>query len=101
MPTRTSLPKHPACLGTAGWPPTLTALKYEQVLILARRLPQERETMRSPRQAPARPNVSAGILAYRREKDGLEVLLVHPGGPFWCNRDDGAWSIPKGELGVM
>jgi predicted NUDIX family NTP pyrophosphohydrolase len=41
---------------------------------------------------------SAGILAYRRGRRGLEVLLVHPGGPFWRNKDDGAWSIPKGEL---
>ena len=41
---------------------------------------------------------SAGILAYRRGRHGLEVLLVHPGGPFWRNKDDGAWSIPKGEI---
>jgi predicted NUDIX family NTP pyrophosphohydrolase len=41
---------------------------------------------------------SAGILAYCRGRHGLEVLLVHPGGPFWGNKDDGAWSIPKGEL---
>jgi predicted NUDIX family NTP pyrophosphohydrolase len=40
---------------------------------------------------------SAGDLMYRRTGPGLEVLLVHPGGPFWCNKDDGAWSIPKGE----
>lgn len=44
---------------------------------------------------PAR---SAGILAYRVRSD-LEVLLVHPGGPFWHNKDLGAWSIPKGEYG--
>jgi predicted NUDIX family NTP pyrophosphohydrolase len=43
---------------------------------------------------PAR---SAGILLYRRSADGLEVLLVHPGGPLWARRDAGAWSIPKGE----
>jgi predicted NUDIX family NTP pyrophosphohydrolase len=41
---------------------------------------------------------SAGILAWRRGADGLEVFLVHPGGPFWKNKDDGAWSIPKGEI---
>lgn len=41
---------------------------------------------------------SAGILAYRRRPDGPEVFLVHPGGPFWKNKDDGAWSIPKGEI---
>jgi predicted NUDIX family NTP pyrophosphohydrolase len=40
---------------------------------------------------------SAGILMYRSGKDGLAVLLVHPGGPFWARRDTGAWSIPKGE----
>jgi predicted NUDIX family NTP pyrophosphohydrolase len=40
---------------------------------------------------------SAGILLYREGADGLEVLLVHPGGPFWTKKDHGAWSIPKGE----
>jgi predicted NUDIX family NTP pyrophosphohydrolase len=40
---------------------------------------------------------SAGILLYRRAGEGLEVLLVHPGGPFWAKKDLGAWSIPKGE----
>jgi len=40
---------------------------------------------------------SAGILLF--ERDPLRVLLVHPGGPFWARRDDGAWSIPKGEYG--
>jgi predicted NUDIX family NTP pyrophosphohydrolase len=43
-------------------------------------------------------NVSAGILMYRHSKPDIFVLLVHPGGPFWRNRDLGAWSIPKGEL---
>jgi predicted NUDIX family NTP pyrophosphohydrolase len=43
---------------------------------------------------------SAGVLLYRRRDDGgLEVLLVHPGGPFWAKKDLGAWSIPKGEPG--
>jgi predicted NUDIX family NTP pyrophosphohydrolase len=41
---------------------------------------------------------SAGILLYRGEGDSLEVLLVHPGGPFWAKKDEGSWSIPKGEL---
>ena len=40
---------------------------------------------------------SAGILLYRRQNGPIEVLLVHPGGPFWRNKDLGAWSIPKGE----
>jgi predicted NUDIX family NTP pyrophosphohydrolase len=43
---------------------------------------------------------SAGIVLHRvTPDDGLEVLLVHPGGPFWARRDLGAWSIPKGEYG--
>ena len=41
---------------------------------------------------------SAGILMYRGTKPSLEVLLVHPGGPFWRNKDDGAWSIPRSLL---
>ena len=45
--------------------------------------------------APARR--SAGILLYRQAGGAPEVLLVHPGGPFWARRDEGAWSIPKGE----
>jgi predicted NUDIX family NTP pyrophosphohydrolase len=45
------------------------------------------------------PASSAGILLYRRRGGGVEVLLVHPGGPFWARRDAGAWSIPKGEHG--
>ena len=44
------------------------------------------------------PSRSAGIIAYRSRPSGLEVLLVHPGGPFWRNKDLGAWSIPKGEF---
>jgi predicted NUDIX family NTP pyrophosphohydrolase len=39
--------------------------------------------------------ISAGLLAYRR-RPGLEVLLAHPGGPYWARKDDGAWTIPKG-----
>lgn len=42
---------------------------------------------------------SAGIIVFRRGEDGLEVFLAHPGGPFWQRKDDGAWSIPKGEFG--
>ena len=43
------------------------------------------------------PKRSAGILLYRARQGAVEVLLVHPGGPFWAKRDLGAWSIPKGE----
>lgn len=41
---------------------------------------------------------SAGLLLFRRKSAGLEVLLVHPGGPLWAKKDEGAWSIPKGEI---
>src|SRR3972149_1114843 len=44
------------------------------------------------------PKQSAGILMYRSGEGGAEVLLVHPGGPFWRKRDLGAWMIPKGEI---
>jgi predicted NUDIX family NTP pyrophosphohydrolase len=54
--------------------------------------------MGSFKRVSARPKLSAGILAYRRRSHGLEVLLVHPGGPYWRNKDAGAWSIPKGEI---
>src|SRR5689334_6421506 len=43
------------------------------------------------------PKLSAGLLLYRITVDGVEVLIGHPGGPFWARKDDGAWSIPKGE----
>ena len=41
---------------------------------------------------------TAGLLLYRIRDSALEVFLVHPGGPFWAKKDDGAWSIPKGEF---
>ena len=44
------------------------------------------------------PKRSAGLLVWRRSVGGIEVLLVHPGGPLWARKDDGAWSIPKGEI---
>jgi len=43
------------------------------------------------------PKISAGLVLHRRREGRLEVLLVHPGGPFWAKKDLGAWSIPKGE----
>jgi predicted NUDIX family NTP pyrophosphohydrolase len=45
------------------------------------------------------PKRSAGILVYRWAAGGIEVFLVHPGGPFWAKKDVRAWSIPKGEYG--
>lgn len=43
------------------------------------------------------PRLSSGLLLFRRREGRLEVLLVHPGGPFWRRRDAGGWSLPKGE----
>jgi predicted NUDIX family NTP pyrophosphohydrolase len=40
--------------------------------------------------------ISAGILLFRKHAEGVQVMLVHPGGPFWMKKDEGAWSIPKG-----
>jgi predicted NUDIX family NTP pyrophosphohydrolase len=60
-------------------------------------------SLRRPRAqatTPAVPTTSAaGLLLYRLTADGPEVLLVHPGGPFWARKDLGAWSLPKGEVG--
>ena len=44
------------------------------------------------------PKESAGLLMFRRRNSELEVLLAHPGGPFWKKKDLGAWTIPKGEI---
>ena len=46
------------------------------------------------------PKLSAGLLLYRIADDGVEVLIAHPGGPFWARKDDGVWSIPKGEYDI-
>jgi predicted NUDIX family NTP pyrophosphohydrolase len=46
------------------------------------------------------PAISAGLLLYRLRDGAPQVLLVHPGGPFWARKDEGAWSIPKGEHGA-
>ncbi|MDF0579238.1 NUDIX domain-containing protein [Bradyrhizobium yuanmingense] len=54
--------------------------------------------MAALKKTSTRSMLSAGILAYRKGARGLEVLLVHPGGPFWRKKDNGAWSIPKGEI---
>lgn len=44
----------------------------------------------------ARASVSAGMILFRRSNPGIQIFLAHPGGPFWRNRDAGAWTIPKG-----
>jgi predicted NUDIX family NTP pyrophosphohydrolase len=43
------------------------------------------------------PSHSAGVLVFRRTRGTLEFLLAHPGGPFWARKDDGAWTVPKGQ----
>ncbi len=56
------------------------------------------ESMAPPQSARMSKRNSAGILLYRARDGEFEVFLVHPGGPYWKNKDAGAWSIPKGEL---
>ena len=48
--------------------------------------------------APLRPKTSAGLLMYRVRQGAIEIFLCHPGGPWYANRDNGAWTIPKGEV---
>lgn len=57
-----------------------------------------KETSPKAAKKSARASISAGLLLYRRCGGGVEVLIAHPGGPFWAKRDAGAWSIPKGLL---
>ncbi len=57
-----------------------------------------KEIVRKSPKSQSRSRTSAGLLMFRRKGDRLEVLLVHPGGPFFANKDDGAWTIPKGEV---
>ena len=59
-----------------------------------RSTPKETRVVRFCRMAKQ----SAGLLMYRRKAGSWEVLLVHPGGPFWARKDQGAWTIPKGEI---
>lgn len=53
--------------------------------------------MAGPPTSEKHTNTSAGLLMYRHRRDTVEFLLVHPGGPFWKKKDEGAWSIPKGQ----
>jgi predicted NUDIX family NTP pyrophosphohydrolase len=57
---------------------------------------KRRESKAPPAGKSPAENVSAGLVLYRRSTGELEVFLAHPGGPFWKNKDQGAWSIPKG-----
>ena len=52
----------------------------------------------SPQAAVVVTRRSAGLLLYRKVAGGIEVLLAHPGGPLWAKRDEGAWTVPKGEI---
>lgn len=54
--------------------------------------------LRNSKEKPRGSRVSAGLLMFRLKNRKLQVFLVHPGGPFWARKDEGAWSIPKGEL---
>jgi len=60
-------------------------------------LTTEINVKKEPRRNPPMTKRSAGILLFRKSHDGVELLLAHPGGPFWASKDAGAWSIPKGE----
>ena len=73
----------------------LPALRVtSQGLTLLAAEPRSPSGHRMPRST--RPNVSAGLLLFRRSAGRLEVFIAHPGGPFWRDRDAGAWTIPKG-----
>src|SRR3954454_503568 len=72
------------------------------------RLPPAASISRFPRSSPAGagarptprravPKRSAGLLLYRQGEEGLEVLLAHPGGPYYVHKDEGVWTVPKGE----
>lgn len=54
--------------------------------------------LKNPKEKGERLNLSAGLLMFRIKGGELQVFLVHPGGPFWAKKDEGAWSIPKGEV---
>ena len=58
----------------------------------------DRAALADTKYRPCVAPTSAGILLHRRAGGTLEVLLVHPGGPYWTRKDEGAWSIPKGEV---
>lgn len=57
-----------------------------------------RSTADFPDSTPPMPQTSAGVLLYRLRDGATEVLLAHPGGPFWQRRDAGAWTLPKGQV---
>src|ERR1044071_5343092 len=81
----------PAASGGVPAPPPITASW------IGTRQPTRRVKVVSIREAQHMAKTSAALLVYRRRADALEVLIVHPGGPFWAKKDDGAWSLPKGE----
>lgn len=66
------------------------------VLDVAERNVGESRHQRQVYEVEMSPQLSAGVMLYRRTSHGIEVLIAHPGGPFWAHRDEGAWTIPKG-----
>src|ERR1700722_9714814 len=68
------------------------------MVALFRSFPSGTAARESPLNSARRSSSSAGILMYRRTGPKLEVFLAHPGGPYWRRKDEGAWSIPKGEM---
>lgn len=54
--------------------------------------------LKNPKEKGERSNLSAGLFMFRIKGGELQVFLAHPGGPFWAKKDEGAWSIPKGEV---
>src|SRR5690242_14049841 len=92
------MPSPPAAVTAAAsagvpTPPPITASW------IGPRHPTRRVKTVSIREAQHMAKTSAALLVYRVRGDALEVLIVHPGGPFWAKKDAGAWSLPKGEYG--
>src|SRR5213595_1905592 len=78
----------------------MNAFLIRSEIRLSGRCDRQEAADRPPDEGMSMPKRSAGILLHRTAAGGqVEVLLVHPGGPFWARRDAGAWSIPKGEYG--
>src|ERR1700716_1878405 len=96
-PVRTTGPRDDAPAGGRGPVGGGPQLDRESAWTRAGPTGRHRSRGRGPQSPELMARRSAGILLYRQSGDEPEVLLVHPGGPFWARKDDGAWSIPKGE----
>ena len=96
-------PTEPAKVQRFSRPPDSTTLAPHRIFILPEFLIVFRPDLskyirRQAKWEKHMPKKTAGLLLFREPAAGLEVLLVHPGGPFWAKKDDGSWSIPKGEF---